>query len=899
MTRQIRQPSWPVTDVPDLVFRLLAMTETDVIRTPDQRVRVFVSSTLRELAPERRAVRDAVTALRLVPVLFEQGARPHPPGPVYRAYLAQSQVFVGIYWQSYGWVGPGEQVSGLEEEYQSSGGLPRLVYVKSPAPERDPRLAEMLARVKEEGEVSYQYFSDAAELQQMVENDLAVLLSERFDTTRSGEDTADEAPPTAAVPVPATALVGRERESAAIDDLVVGKGVRLVTLTGPGGTGKSRLMVEASRRLGHGFADGARFLELASVSEADLVAAAIAAGLGLNTSAGRLVTDLESYLRPRRLLLALDNFEQVLAAAPLLTKMLEAAAGLVVMVTSRTVLRLSGEHEFPVPPLPVPPAGLGDDPADLQQYASVRLFVERAHAVAPDFELTDANAEAVAEICRRLDGLPLAIELAAARTRLLPPQALAARLGQGVSVLTGGARDLPERQRTLRNTLDWSFDLLSTDEQALLVRLGVFAGPFSLPAAEAVCAPDEGQASEPGSVMETLGSLVDSSLVRAGTRSGEPRFSLLETIRDYALEHLAGRGDWVAAHERHSAYFRTLAEPAEAELAGPGQLTWLSRREAEHDNLGAAMSWLVDQGHLDPAIHYFLMTWRFWWLRGHLAEFARLGDALVAGSQDLPPDQGALALTGGGFILLANGPLARAQAAFEQSLPLYRQTSEKRGVVVNATIVAVLGHLAANRRDYAGATKLLDEGQALVQEFRDEDLTGYDRLQHLLNVAWVDNFLGQVRLSQADNDTAARLFSDGLAVARRAQDRIPILVSLYDLGLGSQAQGDLAGAAGHLKEGLAIAVEVGDETSAAYYLEALAAVAGQDNPQRAVRLLAAARSQLAASGSGWLHAYIPRAPHDDAVLAALRARIGDTAYEEAWAWGGSIGSRQARQYALQ
>ena len=490
------------------------------------------------------------------------------------------------------------------------------------------------------------------------------------------------------------------------------------------------------------------------------------------------------------------------------------------------------------------------------------LFVERAHSVAPGFELTGANAGAVAEICRRLDGLPLAIELAAARTRLLPPQALASRLDQRFSLLTGGARDLPERQRTLRNTLDWSFDLLSATEQALFARLGVFAGPFSLAAAEAICAPDESQASGPGQVMETLGSLVDSSLVRAETRGGEPRFSLLETIRDDALERLTDRGDWVQAHDRHAAYFQALAEPTGAELAGPGQLTWLGRLETEHDNLGAAMSWLVDQGHLDQATQLFLMTWRFWWLHGHLAEFARPGDEMVAGSEDLPPYQHALALTGAGFIFLANGDLTQAQTVFEQSLPLYRQTSEKLGVVLKATVLAVLGHLAAIRREYADASKLLDEGQALVQEFRDEDLTGYDHLQQLLTVAFVDNFLGQVRLSQADSDAAARLFTNGLAVARRAQDGISILISLYDLALSSQAQGDLAGAAGHLKEGLAMAAEAGDETSAAYYLEALAAVASQqDNPQRAVRLLCAASSQLAASGSGWLHAYVPRAPH--------------------------------------
>ena len=259
------------------------MAEPDAIRTPDQRVRVFVSSTLGELAAERQAVRDAVTSLRLVPVLFEPGARPYPARNVYQAYLAQSQVFVGIYWQSYGWVAPGEQVSGLEDEYQLAAGVPRLIYVKGPAPDREPRLAALLDRIQDEGGVSYQHFSDPAGLQQLVENDLAVLLSERFELTRPGQAAAGSGPGAGALPVPATPLLGREQEAAEIDDVVAREGVRLVTLTGPGGVGKTRLMMEAARRLGPGFADGVRFVELAAVSAADLVAPAIAAGLGLNT----------------------------------------------------------------------------------------------------------------------------------------------------------------------------------------------------------------------------------------------------------------------------------------------------------------------------------------------------------------------------------------------------------------------------------------------------------------------------------------------------------------------------------------------------------------------------------------------------------------------------------------
>jgi predicted ATPase len=644
-----------------------------------------------------------------------------------------------------------------------------------------------------------------------------------------------------------------------------------------------------------------RFVELAAVSAADLVASAIAAGLGLNTSAGQVITDLQAYLRPRRLLLALDNFEQVLAAAPLLAGLLAAAPGLVVLVTSRTVLRLSGEHEFAVPPLPVPPAGATPDPTDLLRYASVSLFTERAHAAAPGFELTAGNAPAVAEICRRLDGLPLAIELAAARVRLLPPQALASRLDERFSLLTGGARDLPERQQTLRNTLEWSFGLLSASEQALFARLGVFAGSFSLPAAEAVGAdaPEQDQA---GPVIDTLGALVDSSLVRPESSGGEPRFGLLDTIREYALDRLREGGDWVQTHDRLAAYFLALAEPADADLAGPGQLAWLDRLETEHDNLWAAMSWLAGHGPLEQAVHLSTVTWRFWWLRGHAAEYARLGDDFVAGSKDMPPYRHALALSQAGFIIIGNGDPARGQQLLEQALPLYRQDNETlaESVTMNALVLAGLGQLATRRRDYAGAVRLLDEGRALLREQPDNDLTGYDRLQQQLTLAMADNVLGQIRLAKGDNDAAARLFTDGLAVARRAQDWSPLLVSLYDLSLARKAQGDLAAAAGHLQEGLALAAQAGDETSTAYYLEVLAAVAGQqDNPQRAVRLFAAARSILDARGSGWLHAFVPRVPHDDAVLAALRSRIGDPAFQQAQAWGQSAGSKRAVEYALQ
>ena len=886
------------------------MAETGLIRTPDQRLRIFVSSSMQELAPERRAVRDAVTGLRLVPVMFELSARPHPPRNVYTAYLAQSQVFVGVYWQSYGWVAPGEEISGLEDEYRLSAGLPRLIYVKSPAPDREPRLTEMLNRIKEDGDVSYQHFSDPAELQSLVQNDLAVLLSERFEMAQT--DAAPQEAPSLMLPAAVTPLVGREQEVEAAADLVLREGVRLVTLTGPGGVGKSRLALEVARRLGPSFADGARFVDLAPVQSADLVVAAIASALGLRTSGGPLIADVKAYLSRRRLLLLLDNFEQVTAAAPLVAEFLAAAADLVVLVTSRTMLRLSGEHEFEVAPLPTPPAGTagGRKPADLQladlqSFASVRLFVERAHAVAPSFELTRENAEAVAEICRRLDGLPLAIELAAARSRLLAPQALLARLGNRMPLI-GGGRDLPERQRTLRNTLDWSFGLLSPAEQSLFAQLGVFPGTFDLEAAEAVGSleashADSGAATEAvgsgtggtvpmgrdqaGEIIDILGCLVDASLVREEDRDDRRRFSLLVTIREYSCERLRESGQWKQAHDRHAAHFLELAQSASTGLEGPAQVAWLDQLEAEHDNLSAAMSWLQDEGQIAAAYNLGAATWRFWWFRGHAEELARYGQVTVANGEKLPPDQLGYAQIGLGMMLVASGDQNRAWTLFEQSLALFRRLGDKAGIAIAA---GSAGHLTALHGHYAEARELLKEALALHQEL------GFN-----VSVSLMYNYLGQIPLSQGDPNSAAQLFRQGLDAARRVPDRFPLLISLYDLAVSSQARGDLAGAAELLREGLSAASDAGDESSVGYYLQRLAALARQrEDPERAVRLLGAADALLQSAGTGWLSAYVAAAPSDDDGLPRLRSRMGDETFQNTWAEGAAMGHQRAVEYAL-
>jgi hypothetical protein len=425
----------------------------------------------------------------------------------------------------------------------------------------------------------------------------------------------------------------------------------------------------------------------------------------------------------------------------------------------------------------------------------------------------------------------------------------------------------------------------------------VFAGTFGLPAAEAVGGAARASPGPAAPVIDTLGALVDSSLVRAQTRDGEPRFGLLETIREYALERLRDSGDWEAAHDQHSAYFWGLAQPAETELQGPGQLAWLGRLETEHGNLSAALSWLTENRQLERALHMLWATWRFWWLRGHAEELVPYQERLLDSSGSLPPYERALALSAAGFTLIAGGDQTKARPLLEQSLPLYRQAGDTLGAGLAA---AALGHLLAAQHEDARASEVLEQTLGQLREAGTGQLTGPERVQHLLDVALVNNFLGQIQLGQGALERAARHFTDGLSAARRAPDRFTILVSLYDLALSRQVQGDLAEATRLLKQGLSLAAEAGDEPSAAYYLEALATVAEQrDNPERAVCLLAAARALLQARGSGWLHGYVSRAPHDAGLLAALRSRAGDAAFEQAWTRGCSLAGAGAVQYALE
>ena len=507
----------------------------------------------------------AIEALRLTPVMFELGARPHPPRELYRAYLAQSDIFVGLYWQRYGWIGPGMDISGLEDEFRLSAGMPRLLYMKSPAPEQEPRLAAMIADLQSEGADSYRSFRTTRELGRLVRDDLALLLSERFTTPAvpaAAPAAAEIRLPRRSLPTPPTSLLGRDDDIEALSSLLQAPDARLVTLTGPGGIGKTRLAIavgtaldEPNRR--------SEFVALASITDPALVLPRVAAAVGAPIEGTRSALDtLIEHFAQNPTLLVLDNLEQVTGAAVELDQLLAACPDVTILATSRTVLRLRAEREYPVEALMVP--AFAERPAleDLATLPAVRLFVDRARAVRHDFTLDDANAAAVMEICRRLDGLPLAIELAAARTRVLAPMALLNRLEHVLDALGTGPIDLPERQRTLRATVEWSFGLLDEMERELVAALSVFADGWTLDAASRVVARTEDD------TLDLLDALAGHSLVSVVANDDGLRFRMLVTVRDLAAERLAAGDEGAEVARRHAEYFAELVAdvtwPAEA-----------------------------------------------------------------------------------------------------------------------------------------------------------------------------------------------------------------------------------------------------------------------------------------------------------------------------------------------
>ena len=576
---------------------------------------MFVSSTLAELADERAAVARAIEALRLTPVMFELGARPHPPQELYRAYLAQSDIFIGLYWQRYGWVGPGMDISGLEDEFRLSGSLPRLIYLKTPAPELEPRLAAMIAELQTDATASYRTFETPRELGRLVRDDLATMLSERFAATATA--TATTASPVArsepSLPVPSTALMGRDGDVADVLDLLASPAARLVTLTGPGGIGKTRLAIAVAGALRDTRqSTRAVFVPLASITEPEMVLPRVAATVGAVVEGTRTAFDvLVEHFAEHRSLLVLDNLEQVVAVAPELDRLLAACSELQILATSRTVLRLRAEREYPVATLSVPRFATPPSMAEASLLPAVQLFVDRAQAVNYRFELTDDTTAAVVEICRRLDGLPLAIELAAARTRLLDPVALLGRLEHVLDALGTGPVDLPERQRGLRATIEWSVGLLDERERALMAALSVFVDGWTVASAAAAAEIDEDEA------LDLLDILAGHSLVAAVVSDAGPRFRMLTTVREFGSELLDERGRRDVVEQRHAEFFRALVE--EAHWPTQRQVDWVTRLRADEENIRAAVQWFFTHD-VAAMPHLFRVLWLFWQMGDRMPE---------------------------------------------------------------------------------------------------------------------------------------------------------------------------------------------------------------------------------------------------------------------------------------
>ena len=592
-------------------------------------------------------------------------------------------------------------------------------------------------------------------------------------------------------------FVGRERELDEITWLLRDGAVRLLTLTGPGGAGKTRLAVQVAAEVLDSFPDGIYVVSLAAVTDAGQAPGAIATTLGLRETGGQTAREqLLGWFAEKRMLLMLDNLEQLPDVAPFVGELLAAAPGLTVLATSRAPLRLRAEREYPVLPLPLPPAGVAADAVDLTQFGAIRLFVDRAQAVKPDFTLNETNAESVSEIVRRLDGLPLAIELAAARVRLFAPQAMLARLEKRLPLLTGGARDLPERQRALRETIAWSYDLLQPDDRVVFRRLAPFAGGMTLEAAEAVIGSPTGELDVFGSVERLVEhSLLQAQLETEASEAASPRYRLLETIREYGLERLAEAGELDDAGSRHAGFFLQLGERAAPELDGPHQGVWLDRLAAEHDNLTVALEWASNQQEA-TALRLAAALWPFWEARGHYTEGRAWLERLLARDVPAPKPALATALSGAGSIARMQGDSGRAVELLERALTLWQELGDRQSA---ARTLMALGHVADRQGDMTGAAARFEEALAIGREIDDTALVG----------AALGN-LGLVADQQGAYTLAVGRYEEALALFRQLGNRRREASVLDNLGIVARAQGHLAEATAFYEAALAVRRELGD-----------------------------------------------------------------------------------------
>jgi predicted ATPase/class 3 adenylate cyclase len=677
-----------------------------------------------------------------------------------------------------------------------------------------------------------------------------------------------------------TRFIGRESEIMGVEKLL-DDDTRLLTLTGPGGTGKTRLSLQVAERVLPRYEHGAFFVDLSSLTDPGLVASTVAGALGVPEDPNRPAAEmLRDHLRDRELLLVLDNFEQVTGAAGVVSDILSHAPRVNILVTSRIVLRLSGEQEYPVPPLALPDPEHLPDLQTLSQYEAVALFIDRARSMKPDFAVTNENAPAVAEICARLDGLPLAIELAAVRVKLLSPQAMLGRLEQRLPLLTGGARDLPKRQRTLRGAIEWSHDLLDDDKRRLFARLAAFMGGCTLEAAEAVCGPGLDI-----DALDGVSSLADESLLRrTETPDGEVRFSMLETIREFASERLAQSGEEDELRRRHAGWVMAFAEEAEPHIVGEDQVLWLDRAEREHDNIRAALRWAIDHAEGEIGLRTASAQWRFWQQRGHLREGRQWLDEILAmpAAADRTAHRGT-ALGAAGSLTYWMNDYEATEGYYREAVDVYRELGDHAGL---ANALYNMGFIPALKGDMVGARSIFAESLAEARAADDPVL-----IAHALQwEAYADLLDGRY-------ETIVPRMEEAVATVRQLGQRFELADNLSALSQAYAVTGDLGSARTALAESTELFKEAENPTGMSMNLYGFAALAGEEGRfERAARLAAADEATREEIGGG--------APLELMKILGVPADVARDAlpperFQQAWEEGRAMGLEKAVAYALE
>jgi predicted ATPase len=727
------------------------------------------------------------------------------------------------------------------------------------------------------------------------------------------------------IPVQRTRFVGRDKEVAAAKELLLRTDVRLVTVTGPGGIGKTRLALEVAGGLIDQFPGGIHVAALSPISDPGMIASVIVQTLGIREAGGQSPLDLlkrslQDTLRAPMLLL-LDNFEHLIQAAPTVAELLATAPNLKILVTSRAALHVYGEHEFPVPPLALPDARSMPSIEVLSQYSAIALFVQRAVAAKPDFELNRDNAQAVSEICARLDGLPLAIELAAARVKVLSPSSLRTRLASRLQILTGGARDLPHRQHTLRATIDWSYDLLSAAEQKLFRRLSVFVGGCTLEAVEAVC---DTKADLDLDLLDGMASLVDKSLLQQIEHaSGEPRFLMLETIREYAREKLEASLEEAATRRAHAAYCLVLAEEPVSEQSGAQDVQWQEIFALEHDNFRAALEWLTETRNAEWGLRLGTALFRFWELREYFAEGRdRLAKLLKIAPAAAPSKLRTRALFAAGVLAVGQGDYAPAETLLSESLKIARELEDKQAVAISLNALGILARDQDNAsvahslfEESLGVWRELDDRKAVARSLSNlatvlklqgdfararslhaECISIFRGLGDRIGVAWSLNSQGDVARDQGDFKDAQMLYEQALGIFRELGDRWGIAGTLADLGTLAREQRDCSAAHSLHQESLGIFQELEHKRGIARLLECFACLAVvQQHPERSLRLAGSAAALRQNIGA-------PLTPAEQArlerTLAPARQALPNTASAAAWLEGWAMPVEKAVQEAL-